>query len=158
MAYASPLGTNSVIKATVTWLAPNLYEVSNSHITTYYSTHDASSSSLPLHLPPQSSLHVISDLTCNTFTLAQRQMQTHLPICNWFEKQWLPPMPPKINNSDNGITPTYDSMDDQAQPTSYMTTSTLWLSLNLLLCSILLAKLFTSWLRMKQNSKWTIAT
>jgi hypothetical protein len=71
------------------YMAPNLYEVFNSDVTTYYSTQAAYSSS-PLHLSTPSSLHVISALTCDIFSLAQRQTRTPLPICNWFEKQWLP--------------------------------------------------------------------
>jgi hypothetical protein len=131
-------------------MAPNLYEVFHSDVTTYYSTQAAYPSS-PLHLSTQSSLHGISALTCDTFTLAQRQTRTPLPICNWFNKQWFPPPPMKGNN--NGTPPTYVSMNDQAQSPTPLTRAPLWLPFTLLLCFILMATFFTSQLFLKWNCK-----
>ena len=117
------------------YMAPNLYEVFHSDVTTYYSTQAANPSS-PLHLSTQSSLHVISALTCDIFTLAQQQMCTPLPIFNWFNKQWLPPSPMKGNN--NGTPPMYD--------------------MNLLLCFILLTTFFTSRSKTKRTRERTHTT
>jgi hypothetical protein len=133
------------------YTAPNLYQVFDSHVTTYYSTQDAFTSS-PLHLSSKSSLHVISALTCDIFTLAQRQTRTPLPICNWFEKQWLPPSPMRSNTSDTPF-PIYAAMNHHAQTPKSLARALLWLPLTLLLCFILMATFFTSWLRMNRNRK-----
>jgi hypothetical protein len=141
------------------YMAPKLHAVSDNRVTTYYSTHDTYPSS-PLHLAPQSSLHVISALTCNTITLAQRTTRTPLPTCNWFDKQWLPPKLPQnnnINNNNIGSTLHHDGIPDHAHP-SYMTMTTLWLSLSMLLCLTLLATFFTSRPRTERNRKRTTAT
>jgi hypothetical protein len=136
-------------------MAPNLYEVSNSDVTTYYSTQTAFPSS-PLHLSIKSSLHVISALTCDTFTLAQRQTRTRLPICNLFEKQWLPPPPMKGNDRSNTFS-THNGTDKQDQHTSYAPFATPWLPLHLI-CFLLLATFLTSRPRMEKTREWTCNT
>jgi hypothetical protein len=144
------------------YMAPKLHAVSDHRVTTYYSTHDTYPSS-PLHLAPQSSLHVISALTCNTITLAQRHTRTPIPICNWFDKQWLTAVSPKNNNfrrnntNNNGITPHHDCLPDNTH-TSNMTMTNLWISLSLLLCILLLSTFFISRPRTKRNRNRTTAT
>jgi hypothetical protein len=155
-------------------MAPNLYEVFHSDVTTYYST-QATYPSSPLHLSTQSSLHVISALTCDIFTLAQRQTRTPLPICNWFHKQWLPPSPITGNNNGTPVStqsslhvisaltrdiftlaqrqtrtplPIFNWFNKQWLPPSPMKGNNNgtppMYDMNLLLCFILLATFFTS--------------
>jgi hypothetical protein len=134
--------------------ASNHNRVSNSHVTAYYSTQAAYPSSTLLHIPIQSSLHVISDLTCTTFPLAQQQPQPPLPQCNYFNTQeWLSASP--MTNSNNGTPPTYVNMNEQAQSPKSTSPALLLLPFNLLLCFILMATFVTSWLMMQHNRRTT---
>jgi hypothetical protein len=151
----SPLGTDTVTNATATWHQSSMqFPTIALPLTIPPMIHTSS----PLHLAPH--LHVISALTCNTITLAQRKTRTPLPTCNWFDKQWLPPKLPKntnIHNNNIGSTLHHDGIPDHAHP-SYMTMTTLWLSLSMLLCLTLLATFFTSRPRTEWNRKRTTAT
>jgi hypothetical protein len=117
--------TNSLINDNATCHETNLYEVSDNHITTYYSTQAAHPPSLPLHLSTQSNLNVISTLTCNTYSHWLNNK------CNLLYPSATPDfgknnVPMKGNNGNTP--PTYDR-NYKAQTISSLTMANLWLPL-----------------------------
>jgi hypothetical protein len=136
--------------------APNHNRVSRNHVTTYYSTQTTYPSSMLLHLPTLSSLHVISALTCTTFPQAQQQPWATLPQCNYYNTHWLSASP--MTHSNNGTPTTFVNMNEQAQSPTSPAPAILWLPFTLLLCITLIVTFFTSWLMMQWNHKRMLNT
>ena len=128
--------------------APNLHRVSYSHVTAYYATQAAHNPSPTLHLPSQSSLHVISALTCTNFPLAHQPPPTPLIQCTCFNTQWPPESP--MNSNIDGTPLPHVKMNTQAPLPNSLAPATLWLPQ---LCFILMATCFTPWLMLLQ---WNI--
>ena len=128
-------------------MAPNL-RVSDSHVTTYYSTQAAYPSS-PRQQAPLPTYNWFKKQWLPPPRMKSNNSDTP---CNWFNKQWLPP--PRMKNDYSVTPPTYVDMNDQAQLPKSLARAPLWLPLTLLLlCFILMATFFTSWPRMKRKRK-----